>query len=117
MDQVGAGVRTGISSYDPTLLLLLLRLLLVASVDHHFRVIIILRIATARAELGIIQMSRPVAVGAVAMRLLLLLFAQHHHRIWPVIQIVETLRDDKKKTKKEKKMKIELDDNVTNREK
>ena len=91
MDQVGAGVRTGISA-DFTLL----RLLPVSSVDRHF----ILRITTARNELGIIQMSRPVIIRAMAMRLVL--FAQHHHRIRPVIQIVETLQNRKKKTKQTK---------------
>ena len=94
MDQVGAGVRTGISA-DFTLL----RLLPVSSVDRHFRVI--LRIATARNELGIIQMSRPVIIRAMAMRLVL--FAQHHHRIRPVIQIVETLQNRKKKKTKQTK--------------
>ena len=93
MDQVGAGVRTGISA-DFTLL----RLLPVSSVDRHF----ILRIATARNELGIIQMSRPVIIRAMAMRLVL--FAQHHHRIRPVIQIVETLQNRKKKKNKTNKM-------------
>jgi hypothetical protein len=78
MDQIGAGVRTGVA-HESTLDLLL-----------RFVTSAIFRIATARLELN----------GSILMTTILIVLVfltQHDHWIRSVIQIVETLRATKKK--------------------
>ena len=79
MDQIGAGVRTGVAN-ESTLDLL------------RFVTSAIFRIATVRLELN----------GSILMTTILIVLVfltQHDHWIRPVIQIVETLRATKRKRK------------------